>query len=243
MDETYVQDHHAEGREVLTVRGDEPWSWVKDYGQGRIFYTASGHDERFMPAGVPGPVDPIADWAAGEDAGGGAQGVACACVRNRSPWLGAQLRSVSTSLRPLPKALDPGAGASRVGGAGGIRGGFVRRGADGRQPDRDGLGCAPTPVGDRIAGLSQRRGARAQGRDRISILTDEDGDGRADKKQVFYEGLNLLTSLLVVPGGGVGHPGLDLLALLDEDGDDRCDSVRTGTFASARGIRTPGRRT
>ena len=24
----------------------EPWTWVKDHGKGRVFYTAYGHDER-----------------------------------------------------------------------------------------------------------------------------------------------------------------------------------------------------
>ena len=24
----------------------EPWTWVRNYGKGRVFYTASGHDER-----------------------------------------------------------------------------------------------------------------------------------------------------------------------------------------------------
>ena len=54
-DETYLHDHHPEGRTVLMVRdampGDphtepEPWTWVRTQGQGRVFYTASGHDHR-----------------------------------------------------------------------------------------------------------------------------------------------------------------------------------------------------
>ena len=30
------------------VEGDhhEPWTWVKEFGKGRVFYTAYGHDER-----------------------------------------------------------------------------------------------------------------------------------------------------------------------------------------------------
>jgi type 1 glutamine amidotransferase len=50
-DETYVHsDHNNAGRTVLMerVEGDvrEPWTWVREQGQGRVFYTASGHDER-----------------------------------------------------------------------------------------------------------------------------------------------------------------------------------------------------
>lgn len=50
-DETYVHsDHNPDGRTVLMerVEGDtrEPWTWVREQGKGRVFYTASGHDER-----------------------------------------------------------------------------------------------------------------------------------------------------------------------------------------------------
>ncbi len=40
-----------------------------------------------------------------------------------------------------------------------------------------------------------------QGRDRISILEDTDGDGRADSFKVFAEGLNIPTSLVCHDGG------------------------------------------
>lgn len=50
-DETYVHaDHNADARTVLMERADgeerEPWAWVRQQGVGRVFYTASGHDER-----------------------------------------------------------------------------------------------------------------------------------------------------------------------------------------------------
>ncbi len=49
-DETYVHDHLSDDRTVLQERPEngcrEPWTWVKQYGDGRVFYTAYGHDER-----------------------------------------------------------------------------------------------------------------------------------------------------------------------------------------------------
>jgi type 1 glutamine amidotransferase len=46
-DETYVHHrHNPEGRTVLEQREDEPWTWVRTEGKGRIFYTAWGHDDR-----------------------------------------------------------------------------------------------------------------------------------------------------------------------------------------------------
>lgn len=50
-DETYVHTkHNPRGRTVLEerVEGDhhEPWTWGRQEGKGRVFYTAWGHDER-----------------------------------------------------------------------------------------------------------------------------------------------------------------------------------------------------
>jgi uncharacterized protein len=55
-DETYTHDrHNTENRTVLEVRvagahakgvTEEPWTWVREQGKGRVFYTAWGHDER-----------------------------------------------------------------------------------------------------------------------------------------------------------------------------------------------------
>ena len=50
-DETYVHsDINANNRELLMERRDEghvePWTWTRTEGKGRVFYTASGHDER-----------------------------------------------------------------------------------------------------------------------------------------------------------------------------------------------------
>ena len=46
-DETYVHDRHNEtGRTVLEFRENEPWTWTRTEGKGRVFYTAWGHDQR-----------------------------------------------------------------------------------------------------------------------------------------------------------------------------------------------------
>ena len=48
-DETYVHDQLAPDIRVLMVReeqgGYEPYTWVRNQGKGRVFYTALGHDE------------------------------------------------------------------------------------------------------------------------------------------------------------------------------------------------------
>lgn len=62
-------------------------------------------------------------------------------------------------------------------------------------------------------------------RDTIAILSDADGDGRMDERKLFYEGLDLVTSFVFHGRGVVVSQSPDILWLVDEDGDDRCDRV------------------
>ncbi len=62
-----------------------------------------------------------------------------------------------------------------------------------------------------------------KGKDRIRILEDTDGDGRADEFTVFAEGLNIPSGIAVGYGGVWVANSPDLLLLQDTDGDDRAD--------------------
>src|SRR4051812_6048848 len=62
-------------------------------------------------------------------------------------------------------------------------------------------------------------------RDRISILTDTDGDGKFDKKQVFYEGLELVTSFVFYKDGVIASAAPDIWLIRDNDGDGRAGTV------------------
>jgi putative membrane-bound dehydrogenase-like protein len=61
------------------------------------------------------------------------------------------------------------------------------------------------------------------GRDRIKVLTDTDGDGRADKFTIFAEGLNIPSGIAVGAGGVWVANSPDILFLQDTDGDGRAD--------------------
>ncbi|PHX93032.1 MAG: hypothetical protein CK546_09465, partial [Pedosphaera sp.] len=61
--------------------------------------------------------------------------------------------------------------------------------------------------------------------DRISILTDTDGDGVMDKKQVFFEGLELVTSFVFHKDGIIAAAAPDVWLLRDTDGDGKADKV------------------
>ncbi len=61
--------------------------------------------------------------------------------------------------------------------------------------------------------------------DKISILTDTDGDGVMDKKEIFYEGLELVTGFVFYKDGVIVTQAPDILWLRDTDGDGKADKV------------------
>jgi putative membrane-bound dehydrogenase-like protein len=66
-----------------------------------------------------------------------------------------------------------------------------------------------------------------QGRDRIRICEDTDGDGKADKFTVFAEDLSIPTALTFYRGGVIVQNGTETLFLKDTDGDDKADVRKT----------------
>ncbi|HUG90613.1 MAG TPA: PVC-type heme-binding CxxCH protein [Planctomycetaceae bacterium] len=62
-----------------------------------------------------------------------------------------------------------------------------------------------------------------RGRDRIKVLEDTNGDGRADKVTVFAEGLNIPSGIAVGHGGVWVGNAPDLLFLQDTNGDGKAD--------------------
>lgn len=67
----------------------------------------------------------------------------------------------------------------------------------------------------------QREG---EGRDRIKICEDTNGDGKADKFTIFAEKLSIPTSLCFARGGVIVHQAPVTLFLKDADGDDHADT-------------------
>lgn len=64
---------------------------------------------------------------------------------------------------------------------------------------------------------------KAEGNDRISVFEDTDGDGRCDRKTVFYDKLNYVTGVEVGFGGMWVLSPPNLLFIPDKDGDDKPD--------------------
>ncbi len=71
--------------------------------------------------------------------------------------------------------------------------------------------------------LEYPRKAPGPGKDRVKVLEDTDGDGKADKFTVFAEGLNIPSGIAVGHGGVWVANSPDLLFLQDTDGDGKAD--------------------
>ncbi|RZS96490.1 putative membrane-bound dehydrogenase-like protein [Cecembia calidifontis] len=65
----------------------------------------------------------------------------------------------------------------------------------------------------------------AKPNDKIIILEDTNGDGKADKQIVFADGLHLPMGFEIAPEGVYVSQGTHLKILIDTNGDDRADKV------------------
>ncbi len=68
-----------------------------------------------------------------------------------------------------------------------------------------------------------RRAPEGQGKDRILIFEDTDGDGHFDRRTIFMEGLNLVSGIEVGFGGVYVGAAPDLMFIPDRNHDDKPD--------------------
>ena len=235
-DETYVHTKHASDRRILQVREDgghsEPWTWVRRHGEGRVFYTAYGHDERTWgnPA-FHALVERGVRWACGSDEviDNGLelrQDVAPfeyqpAEIPNYLP--GKSWGVQGDLVRQMQKPLEPGESSKHLVVADGLE---VELFAS--EPDIFKPICMAWDARGRlwIAETEDYPNSKRpddQGHDQIKICEDTDGDGRADRFTVFADKLSIPTSLAFARGGVVVHQAPHTLFLKDTDGDDRAD--------------------
>lgn len=229
-DETYV--HHQLGKdiEVLMERpeGDrrEPWTWVKNHGKGKVFYTAYGHDERTWTH--PGFHELIKNgivWAVNEQVRKNwteyIKDIPQLVYEERGNIPNYEKRS------PAPKyqlPLSPEASEKLIQ----VPPGFDLR-LFASEPDiinpiamnwdeRGRLWVVET-----VDYPNTVRNDSGSGDDRIKICEDTNGDGRADTFTIFAEGLNIPTGFAFHKGGIIVTQAPYFLYLKDTNGDDRAD--------------------
>jgi putative membrane-bound dehydrogenase-like protein len=234
-DETYFHHrHNPKNRTVLMVRdplpGDphkepEPWTWVRTEGKGRVFYTASGHDERvwknpefhnLLKQGIL--------WSVGNSV----RKRYDEFLASRAPLVYEKRDNIPNYERrpePLPfqLPLSPRESMKHTQVPVGFKLELFASEPEIVNPiyfqwdERGRLWVVET-----VDYPNEIKDGR-KGNDRIKICEDTDGDGKADKFTLFAEGFNIPTSMTFARGGVILAHAPDFLFLKDTDGDDKAD--------------------
>ncbi len=227
-DETYVHTkHNTTDRTVLMERvdekGREPYTWVRTQGKGRVFYTAYGHDQRtWSNPSFHKLIEQGTVWTLEEPA--------------RRAWVELKMPEVSyvdTFVVPNYERRDP-APKYQLPFTPDESMKFIQVPAEFKLE----LFASEPDIIEPIAFNFDERGRLwiieainypnvvlngSPGDDRIKIVEDTNGDGKADKFTVFAEHLNLPTSLVFANGGVVVAAAPHMLFLKDTNGDDKAD--------------------
>jgi uncharacterized protein len=228
-DETYVHDQHGDDRVILEMREQEPWTWVREQGKGRVFYTAAGHDQRVW--GQPEFQDLIKRaivWSVGSEKQAMLEALNLPKLEQQEVELPGYVKRelITTAQKPLspeesmklaqvPVGFELSLFASEPDIVNPI---FVNWDHRGRA-----FVIQTTDYPNNLQ-------AGNLGNDKIIICEDTDRDGRADKFTTFADQLSIPTSLVFANGGVICTNGSEMLFLQDTDGDDRAD-VRKVLFS------------
>ncbi len=230
-DETYVHDQiNTKGRKLLAerVEGDqrEPWTWVREQGKGRVFYTASGHDERtWANADFQKMLGNAIVWSVGDARKASWEKFLASRekeVREKNPYV------ANYEKRPEPITFQKPFS---------VKGAMerIQVPADCRLE----LFASEPQIGKPIAFAWDERGRlwvaetkdyphgvveNGEGQDSIKICEDTDGDGKADKFTVFADKLNIPTGLVFANGGVIVSQPPRFVFLKDTNGDDKADT-------------------
>jgi uncharacterized protein len=250
-DETYLHTKLANDNVVLATREikedqkkdkpnqtEEPYTWVRTQGKGRIFYTAYGHDERTWDK--PGFHDLIYKailWTVSSDA------LAAFNARNPVPFTYKPANLPNYEQRPGQQMqqypLSPEESMKHM-----------------QVPVEFNLElfAAEPNVMHPIALTWDEKGRLyvlitkdypnerkpEGGSDYILMCEDTDKDGKADNFTRFAEGLSIPTGMVFANGGLVVSQAPDMLYFKDTDGDDKADMKKVlftgfGTFDTHAG--------
>lgn len=253
-DETYIHHlHNEQNRTVLEyrVQGEqakgrkqEPWTWVRTHGQGRVFYTAWGHDQRtWTNPGFQNLVERGIRWACGQDPS------VVPAFTDASAFAAPQMTPPRTDVAPFEYVdVGPKIPNYTPGQRWGVQGQPRNMMQKPLSPEES-IRHFVTPEGLTVRLWADERHFAAKpiamnwdergrlwicetldypnelgtNRDRIRICEDTDQDGTADKFTIFAEGLSIPTAILICRGGAVVQNGTETLYLKDTDGDDKAD--------------------
>lgn len=224
-DETYVHDEHGDDRTILQVRDGEPWTWVRTQGEGRVFYTASGHDHRVWD------LKPFQDllrravlWSVGPDRARLLDELKLPTLEQEAVSLPGyrQRREITEGQKPL----SPAESQKLIQVAPGMDVQLFAAEPDIVNPIHIAWDHRGRAFVLETLDYPNNLQSGNIGHDRITVCEDTDGDGRADRFTRFAEGLSIPTSMCFANGGVVCTNGSEMLFLKDTDGDDVADERR-----------------
>ncbi len=247
-DETYVHAQHNQDRTVLEYRVDferrEPWTWVREHGEGRVFYTAWGHDDRtWKHPGFHNLIERGIRWACNanlsvippySDSGSFPVPQLTAIPEDAAPFSyepaevpfypeSDEWGTIGEPIHQMQSPMTPADSMTHMATPAQFHVELFASDPDIFKPismtwdERGRLWLAETID---YPNDMQRLG---QGHDQIRICEDTDGDFVADKFTVFADELSIPTSIVHAYGGLIVHQAPVTLFLKDTDGDDVAD--------------------
>jgi len=258
-DETYVHSHLRADNNVLSVRDvkpgndatnvaaagrpdavEEPYTWTRNYGKGRMFYTAYGHDNRtwnnlefqqLLERGIL--------WAVGDRVKKLHDDLNPQPFAYReAPQLPNYEKRPGAQMQQLP--LSPEESMKHIQVPVGFSLDLFAHEPNVMHP----IALAWDERGRLFALITKdypnERKPNGQGDDYIVICEDTNNDGKADKFTKFADGLNIPTGMTFGNGGLYVAQAPDMLFFKDTDGDDKADLRKTvltgfGTFDTHAG--------
>jgi len=228
-DETYVHDRLTDDRTILQLREKEPWTWVRDQGKGKVFYTAYGHDMRCWDQPEFHELLRRAIlWSVGGDVRAKLAAMKLPTLEQEKVILPGyrERKTITEAQKPLspadslklaqvPNGFDISLFASEPNIVNPIHITW----------DHKGRAYVIETV-DYPNNLQ----AGNLGHDRIHICEDTNGDGKADKFTLFADKLSIPASAVFANGGLIVANCSEMLFLKDTDGDDKAD-VRQVLFS------------
>ena len=229
-DETYVHKNLGDDLTLLMTRKEgernEPWTWIRNEGEGRVFYTAYGHDQRtWEQTEFLQLVENGIFWSVSETAKNLAKNFPVAPLTYTEAVIPNYEKK--DPIPQLQNPLSPEASMSHIQVPPGFKLALFAHEPMIVNPihmDWDYKGRLW--VIETVDYPNEVREEDGIGDDKIKILEDTDGDGKADKMTIFADHLNIPTSFVFVNGGIVVAQAPHFLFLADSDGDDIAD-VRT----------------
>ncbi len=221
-DETYTHDQLTTDRTVLQFRDQEPWTWVRNQGKGKVFYTAYGHDARTW--GQPAFHELLRRavlWSVGDKARARLAALKLPTLESEEMILPGYLehKTITRGQKPLSPAES-------------LKMAQVPNGFDialfASEPDIvnpihitwDDKGRAYVVE---TVDYPNNLQAGNLGHDLIHLCEDTNGDGKADKFTLFADKLSIPSSAVFVNGGLIITNCTEMLFLKDTDGDGKAD--------------------